>query len=123
MISYEYKSTNNGNVTLVAPFTVSDDQVHGHLPGNADLAGADRDDHLHRQPHRDAGRRQRRLDHQRRNRARRLRHQPVDSNQDTKTVTADQTPSLHLDKSASPTAYVKGTVITYELPARPTTAT
>ena len=29
---------------------------------------------------------------------------PVDSNQDTKTVTANQTPSLNLDKSALPTS-------------------
>ena len=28
-------------------------------------------------------------------------------------MTATQTPSLHLDKSATPTSYVKGTAISY----------
>ena len=64
MISYSYKLTNTGNVTLVAPFTVSDDKVDGDVPGDADVVGADRVDHLHGELHDQAVRHGRGLDHE-----------------------------------------------------------
>ena len=60
MISYSYKVTNTGNVTLPGPFTVNDNKVTVTCPADA-VARAGRVDHLHGVAHGDAGGSRRRV--------------------------------------------------------------
>ena len=56
VISYSYLVTNNGNVTLGGPFTVTDDKATVSLSGDADQPGAGGEHHLHGQLHHHARR-------------------------------------------------------------------
>ncbi|MBA4376418.1 MAG: hypothetical protein C0401_09640, partial [Anaerolinea sp.] len=104
VISYSYKLTNNGNVTLSGPFTVSDDKALVTCPGIASLAPAAfttcTASYTITQPDLDAG--------SVTNLA--TAHAlfgttPVDSNQDSETVDATQSPDLILLKTALPVTY------------------
>ena len=114
VISYSYLLTNNGNVTLAAPFTVTDDKATVTCPATptslapgasitctasytitqADLNAGSVKNTAH--GHSFFG------------------TTPVPSNSDDETVTADQRPVLTLVKTATPTTYASvGDVISY----------
>ena len=113
-ISYSYKLTNVGNVTLAGPFTVSDDKstdescpaTQSLLPGASIVCTAS---YTIKQSDLDAG--------SVKNTAQgsvQFGGKSVLSNQDSETVTATQTPALTLTKSANPTIYsYPGQVIVY----------
>ena len=69
VISYTYVVTNTGTVDLAGPVTVTDNLHHRRLPAGRPRARRVR--HLHRVVHDHAGRRERRLGHELRHRARR----------------------------------------------------
>jgi uncharacterized repeat protein (TIGR01451 family) len=112
-IVYSYILTNTGNVTLVGPFTVTDDKVTVTVPSTASLAPGDHIDatasHVMAQTDVDAGS------------VTNLAtghgffgEAVVDSNQATATVTAVQSPALLLSKSALPLIYTAvGDTVTY----------
>ena len=114
-IAYTYTLTNSGNVTLTGPFTVSDDKTtvtvtdpaDGELsPGETAMGTAT---HAVSQADLDAG-----FITNTASASAIFAGVPVGSNSDTVTVTAVQTPSLTLDKSAAPLTYDSvGDVITY----------
>ena len=113
-ISYSYKLTNTGNVTLVAPFTVSDDKLTVTCPATPTSLAPTASitctaSYTIKQSDMDAGS----ITNHATGHAV-FAGNAVNSNQDTQTVTTTQSPSLHLDKTASPATYVKGTVISYE---------
>jgi len=114
VIGYSFLLTNNGNVTLDGPFTVTDDQAEDEsCPATDSLAPAASitctASYTISQADLDAGsvtntgQGQAFFD-----------ATPVDSNQDSETVTANQNPALSLVKTATPTTYdTVGDVIGY----------
>ncbi len=115
VITYSYTLTNTGNVTLVGPFTVTDDKAVAAptLPLPITLAPAASIDfsatHTITQADLDAGSVKNTATG-----AGKFGNATVTSNQATATVTATQTPALSLIKSASPATYdAAGQTITY----------
>jgi uncharacterized repeat protein (TIGR01451 family) len=109
-IDYSYKVTNSGNVTLAGPVTVSDNKASvscpdvpagGLKPGDSVTCTAT---YVITQDDLDAG-------HV--TNAATAHSNGTDSNTDTATVTADQSPALSLEKTASPASYIIGTDIHY----------
>jgi uncharacterized repeat protein (TIGR01451 family) len=112
-IAYSYKLTNTGNVTLSGPFTVSDDKATVTCPATATLAPAAfitcSASYPVTQKDLDAGS----VVNTATGRGS-FNGKTVDSNKDSETVTAVQSPALTLVKTASPTVYEKpGDVIAY----------
>ena len=113
MISYSYLLTNSGNVTLVGPFTVTDDKATVTCPATATLAPLASitctASYTITQADLNAG--------SVNNTAQGhgfFGTTPVPSNNDDETVTAVQRPGLTLVKTASPTTYdAVGDVISY----------
>jgi uncharacterized repeat protein (TIGR01451 family) len=114
-ISYSYKLTNSGNVTLSGPFTVSDDKATVTCPATSTLApGAyitcsasytitqnDLDNGSVKNTAKGKGS---------------FNSKDVFSNEDSETVTANQTPAITLTKTAAPATYdAAGDLITYTL--------
>ena len=107
-ISYSYKVTNTGNVTLAGPVTVTDDKATVTCPTGGLAPGAFKTctaSYTITQADLDAG--------SVKNTAQ-AHANGIDSNEDSETVTANQSKTLSLTKSASPVIYnSSGTVITY----------
>ena len=107
VISYSYLLTNSGNVTLVGPFTVTDDKATVTCPATATLASLASitctASYTITQADLNAG--------SVKNTAQghgTFGTTPVNSNNDDETVTAVQRPGLTLVKTASPTTYDVG---------------
>ncbi|MFN8470908.1 MAG: hypothetical protein U0822_01700 [Anaerolineae bacterium] len=105
-ISYSYKLTNTGNVTLSAPYAVSDDKATVTCPATPTSIAPNAfvtctATYSISQADLDAGS----VTNHATATAKDPKNQTVTSNQDQQTVTATQTKSLTLDKTASPTTY------------------
>ena len=104
VISYSYMLTNSGNITLSGPFAVNDDKAVVTCPATASLAPLESitctASYTVKQEDLEAGFVT--------NTA--MGHgffgeNPIDSNEDSETVTADQMPALSLIKTATPATY------------------
>ncbi len=118
VVSYSYKLTNSGNVTLAGPFTVTDDKATASCPASpSSLApGAVTTctaSHTITQADLDAGK----VTNVAQGHAR-FGEQAVNSNTDTETVTAVQGPALTLEKTAKTASYNEaGDLLAYEIVA------
>ena len=108
VISYSYEVTNTGNVTLAGPVSVSDDKATVTCPSGALAPGASvtcTASYTITQADLDSG--------SVTNTAKATAN-GVDSNEDSETVNADQSRTVLLDKTASPSTYDEvGDVISY----------
>ena len=112
-INYTYDLKNIGNVTLSGPFTVTDDKATVTCPSVSSLAVGDTltctANHTVTQAEVDAGS----ITNIARGHAF-FGATPVDSNEDTETVTADKKPALTIVKTATPGTYdTLGQAISY----------
>jgi uncharacterized repeat protein (TIGR01451 family) len=106
VIDYEYVLTNIGNVTLAAPFTVSDDKVNVTCPATPTSLAVGESitcsaSHLVTQADLDAGS----ITNIATGHAQTLGGIPLNSNNDSATVDAVASPALAIDKSVQESAY------------------